>query len=123
MVDYNKELGKDLTNTLKYLKTLDKGITVSDLESAKGISHRLAKDSLETLYNYGYIIDEVGTWKNEKLEPIFSTKAHWIIGARGINYLDLHNIWWKRFWVRSIVVPIVVSIITTVITLQLKCLL
>ena len=118
MIDYKNELGPLLTKILKIIKESEEPISRDELARMMKVSNRIATDYLKALYNRGYIIDAHGTWRDSKTgEEIFvESAAHWIASADGLNYLDLHNYWWTRFWVRSILCPLIVSAVVSLVT-------
>ena len=118
MIDYKNELGPLLTKVLKIIKTSKEPLSRDELARMMNVSNRIATNYLEALYNRGYIMDFRGDWKDRKSkESIFEIKeARWIVSADGLNYLDLHNYWWTRFWVRSILCPLIVSAVVSVVT-------
>jgi hypothetical protein len=120
MVDYTKELGPSLSKLLKELQSAN-GFTVTELATSKNISQQIAQDRLETLYSLGYIMDKDGIWVDAKTQqPTFYGKSHFVASSKGINYLELHAVWWRRFWVRSVLCPFGIALATTLITLWLR---
>lgn len=118
MIDYKNELGPLLTKVLKIIKESKEPISRDELANIMNVSNRIATDYLKALYNRGYIMDSRGTWRDNKTkEEIFvETKSLWVISVDGLNYLDLHNYWWTRFWVRSILCPLIVSAVVSLVT-------
>ena len=115
MLDYKTELGGFLTNALKKIQKSDSPLTRDEFARCANIETRMATDVLESLYNRGFIMDTVGVWKNDG-EKFFSTKAKWVISADGINYLENHHAWWKRFWMRSVICPLIVAFVVSFFT-------
>lgn len=118
MIDYKNELGPLLTKILKIIKESAEPISRDELARMLKVSNRIATDYLQALYKRGYIMDTRGTWKDNKTnEEIFvETVSRWVISVDGLNYLDLHNYWWTRFWVRSILCPLIVVAVVSVVT-------
>lgn len=118
MIDYKNELGPLLTKVLKIIKDSKEPITRDELARMMNVSNRIATNYLEALYNRGYIMDARGTWKDKQSKELIfeSEESRWIVSADGLNYLDLHNYWWTRFWVRSILCPLIVSALVSVVT-------
>lgn len=118
MIDYKNELGPLLTKILKIIKESAEPISRDELARMLKVSNRIATDYLQALYKRGYIMDARGTWKDNKTnEEIFvETVSRWVISVDGLNYLDLHNYWWTRFWVRSILCPLIVAAVVSVVT-------
>ena len=118
MIDYKNELGPLLTKVLKIIKESKEPITRDELARMMNVSNRIATNYLEALYNRGYIMDARSDWKDKQSkELIFEVEeSRWIVSADGLNYLDLHNYWWTRFWVRSILCPLIVSALVSVVT-------
>lgn len=118
MIDYKNELGPLLTKILKIIKASKEPISRDELARMLKVSNRVATDYLKALYSRGYIMDVRGTWRDNKTkEEIFVESASlWVVSADGLNYLDLHNYWWTRFWVRSILCPLIVSAVVSIVT-------
>lgn len=118
MIDYKNELGPLLTKILKIIKDSNEPISRDELARMLNVSNRVATDYIESLYNRGYIMDFRGEWKDNKTkERKFEiTESRWIISVDGLNYLDLHNYWWTRFWARSILCPLIVSAVVSIVT-------
>ncbi|MBR0102376.1 MAG: HTH domain-containing protein [Selenomonadaceae bacterium] len=118
MIDYKNELGPLLTKVLKIIKESKEPIICDELARMMNVSNRIATNYLEALYNRGYIMDARSDWKDKQSkELIFEVEeSRWIVSADGLNYLDLHNYWWTRFWVRSILCPLIVSALVSVVT-------
>lgn len=118
MIDYKNELGPLLTKVLKIIKESAEPVSRDELARIMKVSNRIATDYLQALYKRGYIMDARGDWRDKKTkEEIFVEKAsRWIVSVDGLNYLDLHNYWWTRFWVRSILCPLIVAAVVSVVT-------
>ena len=118
MIDYKNELGPLLTKVLKIIKESKEPITRDELARMMNVSNRIATNYLEALYNRGYIMDARGDWKDKQSKELIfeAEESRWIVSADGLNYLDLHNYWWTRFWVRSILCPLIVSALVSVVT-------
>ena len=118
MIDYKNELGPLLTKVLKIIKDSKEPITRDELARMMNVSNRIATNYLEALYNRGYIMDARGDWKDKQSKELIfeAEESRWIVSADGLNYLDLHNYWWTRFWVRSILCPLIVSALVSVVT-------
>lgn len=118
MIDYKNELGPLLTKILKIIKESAEPLSRDELARMLKVSNRIATDYLQALYNRGYIMDARGDWRDKKTkEEIFVEGAsRWVISVDGLNYLDLHNYWWTRFWVRSILCPLIVAAVVSVVT-------
>lgn len=118
MIDYKNELGPLLTKVLKIIKDSKEPITRDELARMMNVSNRIATNYLEALYNRGYIMDARGTWKDKQSKELIfeAEESRWIVSADGLNYLDLHNYWWTRFWVRSILCPLIVSALVSFVT-------
>lgn len=118
MIDYKNELGPLLTKILKIIKESAEPLSRDELARMLKVSNRIATDYLQALYNRGYIMDARGDWRDKKTkEEIFVEGAsRWVISVDGLNYLDLHNYWWTRFWARSILCPLIVAAVVSVVT-------
>ena len=118
MIDYKNELGSLLTDVLTIIKESKEPISRDKLATIMKVSKRIATDYLKSLYSRGYIIDFRGDWKDPKTkeEKFEEEESRWIVSADGLNYLDLHKYWWKRFWTRSVVCPLIVSFVMSVFT-------
>ncbi len=115
MLDYNNELGKTITNVLKHMPKEPNHISQNDLEKILGLTPRSSYRCLEMLYKRDLIMDPTGDWMDSQTKkPSFYVGADWCISMEGINYLENHASWWRRFWVRSIICPIIVSFITAI---------
>lgn len=118
MIDYKNELGSLLTKVLQIIKTSKEPLSRDELARIMNVSNRIATDYLKALYNRGYIMDFRGDWKDpETKETKFEIMAsRWVVSVDGLNYLDLHNYWWTRFWARSILCPLIVAAVVSVVT-------
>ena len=118
MIDYKNELGVVLEKVLTAIKQSTEPVSRDEIAELFSVSSRVATDYLQALYNRGYIMDFRGDWRDSKsqeskFEPV---GGRWVISADGLNYLDLHQYWWTRFWTRSVLCPLIVSLIVSAVT-------
>lgn len=118
MIDYKNELGRVLEKVLVAIKDSAEPVSRDDIAKLFNVSNRIATDYIQALYNRGYIMDFRGDWKDtDKQESKFVVaESRWIISVDGLNYLDLHQYWWTRFWTRSVLCPLIVSVIVSAVT-------
>ena len=116
MVNYEKELGNDLTKILIAVKN-SPNITLEDLAVKLNISENLVKDYVESLQKRGYI-NSTRKFLTDSGESRIVYGTFWKISVDGLNYLDLHRRWYKRFFVRSVLCPLIVSFVTSLVTVS-----
>ena len=96
MVNYEKELGNDLTKILIAVKN-SPNITLEDLTVKLNISENLVKDYVESLQKRGYI-NSTRKFLTDSDNSAVVYGTFWKISVDGLNYLDLHRRWYKRFF-------------------------
>ncbi len=107
-MDFQFELGKTLDTTLR--KFSSKELAPAYLINTYGTDYEIALETFFALYKRGYIKNVES--KEYVRAEVIDIGDHFRITVEGRDYIELHVIWWRRFWFRSIVCPIIVSFVT-----------
>ncbi len=107
-MDFQIELGDTLNGTLRLFAK--KNLCAEEIIRQRLVNREVAKETLFALYKRGYIanvkqktFDDAATIE---LDDFFR------LSVEGRDYIELHRVWWRRFWFRSVVCPVIVSFVT-----------
>ena len=107
-MDFQFELGKTLDTALR--KFSSEELAPAYLINTYGTDYEIALETFFALYKRGYI-KSVESKEYVRAEAV-DIGDHFRITVEGRDYIELHAIWWRRFWFRSIICPIIVSFVT-----------
>lgn len=107
-MDFQFELGNTLDKTLRGFE--GKEFAPSFLINTRGTDYEVALEIFFALYNRGYI-KNVDHKAYERADDI-DVADKFRITVEGRDYIELHCIWYRRFWIRSLLCPVIVSFIT-----------
>ena len=107
-MDFQIELGNTLDGTLRLFAK--KNLCAEEIIRQCLVDREVAKETLFALYKRGYIASVKHKIFDDataiELEDFFR------LSVEGRDYIELHRVWWQRFWFRSIVCPVIVSFVT-----------
>lgn len=106
-MDFQFELGKTLDSTLRRFP--GNNLAPASLIN-EGVDYEVALETFFALYSRGYIknVERKSYESADKIE----LDDRFRITVEGRDFIELHQVWWCRFWFRSIVCPVIVSFIT-----------
>ena len=106
-MDFQFELGNTLDTALRLFQSNE--LAPSFLINTYATDYEIALETFFALYKRGYI-KNVERKEYNRADDI-DIGDHFRITVEGRDYIELHVIWWCRFWFRSIVCPVIVSFI------------
>ena len=110
MSDFSTEIGTTLDSYLRLFQ--NDNLCAEDLISKKAINKEFAEEILFALYRRGHLRNV--EWKEYQSPAEIDIADRFRISIEGVDYLELHKEWWKRFWFRSVVCPLIVSFVTSI---------
>ena len=103
-MDFQFELGDTLDTALRLFQRNE--LAPSFLINTYATDYEIALETFFALYKRGYI-KNVERKEYNRADDI-DIGDHFRITVEGRDYIELHVIWWCRFWFRSIVCPVIV---------------
>ena len=107
-MDFQFELGDTLDSTLRMFPT--KNLCAEDIIRQRCVDREIAKETLFALYKRGYI--KSVAHKDYETSDAIELEDFFRLSVEGRDYMELHVVWWNRFWFRSVLCPLLVSFIT-----------
>lgn len=110
-MEFGNEIGKTLDGVLRRFPNND--LCVDDIIEVYGVKYPVAQELIFALVRRGYIINVDAPYDKKYVNPNdIDLVEKFRITVEGRDYLELHRVFWQRFWFRSIGCPVIVSFIT-----------